>query len=157
MKYYHILPIIILLSLSSCSALKEAEREIADQKEKISELEKEIAYAEKRIPSSTETDRIKHIVFFKLIDGEDRKSFKHLFYLLKELEGIEYVSNFKVCEKMEDSYSEYARTDYDLSMYMTFGSEAHLQKYQKHEIHQKVKEASMKYISELWSYDISTL
>jgi len=157
MKTYHIIFSIALISLSSCSALKEAEKVIETQRVQIEELEKQKEYTPDRMAADARRDAIKHIVFFKLKDDSDRKIFKTLYYNLKELESIEYVNNFSLSEKLEEKYSSAVRTDYNLVMYMTFASEEHLAKYQEHEIHNRVKESNMELISEVWSYDFKTL
>jgi len=157
MKLKQIVFILALFSLSSCSALKEAEKEIDRQKVIIEELEKAQEYEPDRMAADTQLDAIKHIVFFKLRKPEDRVSFKTLFYNLKELEGIEYVNNFALHKKIDEVYSPLVRTDYDIVMYMTFASEKHLVLYQNSEIHNKVKDSNMELIEEVWSYDFKTL
>lgn len=157
MKLRHLIFCIILFSLSSCSALKEAEKEIERQQVLIEELEKQKEYTPERQSSSADLDAVKHIVFFKLSDGEDRKTYKTFYYLLKELEGIEYVNNFELSETLKEEYSGHVKSDYDLVMFMTFASEDHLAKYQKHEIHLKVQEMSVEYVSNVWSYDFKSV
>lgn len=150
--------LLIALSLSSCSALKEAQKEIEQQRTVIEDLERQIEYAAPdRHASTSDRAAIRHIVFFQMNKGSDKNAWKKFYYLLKDLESIEYVTEFKLGKSLEEEYSAHMRTDYDMVMYMTFASEAHLAKYQKHELHLKIREASSEFISEVWSYDFTSI
>jgi len=157
MKVYLIILSIFLISLSSCSALKEAEKEIERQKIIIEELEKQKEYEPKRQAANSKRDEVKHIVFFKLVKGSDKNSLDKFSYLLRELENIEYISSIELCHSLEKKYTKHVRSDYDIILYMTFPTEMHLAKYQQQETHIKIQEATKGFISDVWSYDFKTV
>lgn len=153
MKIQVIILIALTFSLGSCSALKEANKEIERQRVLIEDLEHAKEYAPERHASDSDLDAVKHIVFFKMNDGADKDAWKKFYYLLKELSSIEYVTDLEIGKSLEGEYAEHVKMDYDMVMHMTFASEKHLAKYQQHELHQKIKENSKDFISNVWSYD----